>query len=260
MHRHTIISAYNATEEAADGLALAHLLAEMTDSDLLVVHVLRDMIEHGELPLVQQRRVRERMTETRRAIVAALPQGDDDELMPVIDPSLASGLHDAARRADAAMIVLGSSHHGAVGRALLGGSVDLLVPRAPCPVAIAPPGFRDHASLDPPVIGVAFDGSPPAQAALAFATDLADTAGVPLRSLTVHAPWYDRPLAHRAPVEDGTAVVLDGDPGHALATASAKLGLLVIGTRGHGPVRRSLLGSVSRRVVHEARCPVIVVP
>ncbi len=260
MHRHTIISAYNATEEAADGLALAHLLADVTGSDLLVVHVLRDMIEHGELSLAQQQRVRGRMTETRRAIVAALPRGDDGELMPVIDPSLARGLHDAARRAGAAMIVLGSSHHGVLGRALLGGSTDLLVPGAPCPVAIAPPGFRDHASLDPPLIGVAFDGSPPAHAALAFATDLADAAGVPLRALRVHAPWYDRPLAHGAPVDDDTTIVLDGDPGHALATASATLGLLVIGTRGRGPVRRALLGSVSRRVVREACCPVIVVP
>ena len=36
-------------------------------------------------------------------------------------------------------------------------------------------------------------------------------------------------------------------------------GLLVMGSRGLGPVRRMLVGSVSEGVVHHARCPVLVV-
>jgi nucleotide-binding universal stress UspA family protein len=35
--------------------------------------------------------------------------------------------------------------------------------------------------------------------------------------------------------------------------------LLVLGSRGYGPVARVLLGSVSRRVVADAPCPVLVV-
>ena len=46
----------------------------------------------------------------------------------------------------------------------------------------------------------------------------------------------------------------------ALAAASGDLDLLVCGSRGYGPVRRVLLGSVSRRLSHEARCPLIVLP
>jgi hypothetical protein len=34
----------------------------------------------------------------------------------------------------------------------------------------------------------------------------------------------------------------------------------VTGSRGYGPARRLLLGSVSGHVVREARCPVLVVP
>jgi nucleotide-binding universal stress UspA family protein len=36
--------------------------------------------------------------------------------------------------------------------------------------------------------------------------------------------------------------------------------LLVCGSRGYGPLRAVLLGSVSRRITAEARCPVIVIP
>lgn len=36
--------------------------------------------------------------------------------------------------------------------------------------------------------------------------------------------------------------------------------LMVVGSHGHGPVRRFLLGSVADRLVRTARCPVLVVP
>ena len=36
--------------------------------------------------------------------------------------------------------------------------------------------------------------------------------------------------------------------------------LLVVGSRGHGPLRSAVLGSVSRELASRARCPVVVVP
>jgi nucleotide-binding universal stress UspA family protein len=36
-------------------------------------------------------------------------------------------------------------------------------------------------------------------------------------------------------------------------------GLIVVGSRGLGPLRRALMGSVSDSVVRHARCPVLVV-
>ena len=52
-----------------------------------------------------------------------------------------------------------------------------------------------------------------------------------------------------------------GRAGQALVHASTDdVDVLVMGSRGYGPVRSVLLGSVSRQVIANASCPVIVVP
>jgi nucleotide-binding universal stress UspA family protein len=51
-----------------------------------------------------------------------------------------------------------------------------------------------------------------------------------------------------------------GDPVEELAKRSEAADLLLTGSRGYGPMRAVLLGSVSGRLVREADCPVIVVP
>lgn len=57
-----------------------------------------------------------------------------------------------------------------------------------------------------------------------------------------------------------TCTVRRGDPGHVLAEASKHARLLVVGSRGLGPIRAAVLGSVSRYSAHHAACPVVVVP
>jgi nucleotide-binding universal stress UspA family protein len=37
------------------------------------------------------------------------------------------------------------------------------------------------------------------------------------------------------------------------------VGLIVMGSRGHGGIRRALMGSVSASVVRHAHCPVMIV-
>ncbi len=53
---------------------------------------------------------------------------------------------------------------------------------------------------------------------------------------------------------------LIGDPVELLVAASEHLDLLVCGSRGYGPLRAVLLGSVSGAVTMAARCAVIAVP
>ena len=52
-----------------------------------------------------------------------------------------------------------------------------------------------------------------------------------------------------------------GRPDDQIVRVSEELdvGLIVIGSRGHGGVRRALMGSVSDSVVRHAHCPVLVV-
>jgi nucleotide-binding universal stress UspA family protein len=64
-------------------------------------------------------------------------------------------------------------------------------------------------------------------------------------------------LGDDVPVE---AEAFIGEPAETLVTVSEHLDLLVMGSRGYGPLRAVLLGGVSRQVAAQAHCPVIVLP
>lgn len=53
--------------------------------------------------------------------------------------------------------------------------------------------------------------------------------------------------------------VVEAHPATALLAAAEHADLLVVGNRGHAGLTEALLGSVSQRCVHHARCPVVVV-
>ncbi len=54
-------------------------------------------------------------------------------------------------------------------------------------------------------------------------------------------------------------LVVQGNPAQVLLDAAKDADLLVVGSRGHGEFADALIGSVSTRCVHHARCPVVVV-
>ena len=72
--------------------------------------------------------------------------------------------------------------------------------------------------------------------------------GLPVR------PWTDR-----HPDLNVRRVAVAGGAAGALVRASSEASLAVVGSRGQGTLADTVLGSVSRHVLHHAECPVAVV-
>lgn len=56
---------------------------------------------------------------------------------------------------------------------------------------------------------------------------------------------------------------MEGNPGYEIIKISkkrsAKIGLIIIGSRGKGPTTEIFLGSVSNYIIHKAKIPVMIV-
>ena len=190
-------------------------------------------------------------------------------------------------REQADLVVVGSTSRGTLGRALAGSVGERLLHGAPCAVGLAPSGFARVASAGSLVpVGAAFDGSAESRAALATAADLARSLGGELRAISVverpspahpmfavtsyHEFVQDLEDEHRSRLLDAIAtlaadvavepIVVEGEPVAVLAEQSRALGLLMLGSRGYGPLRAVLVGAVSGDLLKRAACPTIVVP
>ena len=194
----------------------------------------------------------------------------------VYESSVGRGLHELAEQRAADLLVVGSCHRGPLGRAFLGGDTSRALNGAPCAVAIAPTGYT-ATSHRPSTLGIGYDGSPESEQALFAARELAVRAGSTMKVLSVVALQsipYGEPVPQNWPdvvkelIDDEQrrlqglagieAVVGYGDPGEELAAFSAGLDLLIVGSRGYGPVGRLFNGSTSNHLARRARCPLLV--
>jgi nucleotide-binding universal stress UspA family protein len=209
-------------------------------------------------------------------------------------------LADLARAEDADLVVLGPTHRDGFGRLFPGTTLDRLSQHPPSALAIAPRGFgepkREATEWRPlegddedaglRVLAVGFDGSPSSRAALDLASELALANRATIRLLAVAHPASPaapsaisasassaeseletmRSALHEAATtlpEETRAlpVLLRGFAAAELAGAvKAGVDLLLLGSRGGGPVWRAFHGSVSAAVIDAAPCPVLIVP
>ena len=213
--------------------------------------------------------------------------GDRVATITVARTSPAHGLQHLAATQHAALIVVGSTYTGRSERVLPGSTAERLLHGAPCAVAVVPKDYRQ--SVRPlQTIGVAWDGSAEADAALNAALALAHALRARVRVIRIVAAAAADPspatlggssavlareqIERTAAADLATAVrrlassveadsaIVVGDPVDELRRQTKELDLLITGSRGYGPLRATLLGGVTGRLLREAECPVIVVP
>jgi nucleotide-binding universal stress UspA family protein len=225
--------------------------------------------------------------EDARVLAERIVERDGGELkvVHVEKGSPADTLGALAERGEADLVVLGSTHHAAFGAVAPGSVAEHLLKGARCRLVIAPKGYadEDHSQDRLRVVAVGYDGMAESQAALDEAAALARKFGGSMRVIGVMTPTppvgaaavaqaggaggpdfqtrLHRAVAALEPELRALPMIEKGDPVEKLLEASEiGVDLLVLGSRGFGPVMRLLIGSVSARVIRGAACPVLVVP
>jgi nucleotide-binding universal stress UspA family protein len=186
----------------------------------------------------------------------------------------------------AGVVVLGGRERGGVEGLLAGSTAVSVAAHARSPVAVIRGSGGPNLPVSGPVV-VGVDGSPASEAAVAFAFDEASMRRVEL--VAVHtwtefasdadyiyarqAIWDWEPIEaeQRAMLAERLAgwqekypdvsvrrVVARGKPARALLSVAADAALLVVGSRGRGGFAGMLLGSVSRKLIHHATCPLVI--
>ena len=213
--------------------------------------------------------------------------GLEPQVRALASSSGARALYGAAVEAGAALIVVGSTHRGALGRAVAGSTGERLLHGSPCPVAVAARGYAEAGARRLLRLAVAYDGSDESELAVRAGVGLARRCNASLSLLTVAHSGGLGPSATAAPVpvagyepsaekrmqrvlEQGIGRVpedlpvqkqlLRGHPGTTLVEASADYDLIIVGSRGYGPLRSTLLGGTSRQVLDGARCSAMALP
>jgi nucleotide-binding universal stress UspA family protein len=199
--------------------------------------------------------------------------------------SPATMLVEAAESEAAGTLVVGSTRRGKIGRALVGSTAEQVLHKAPCEVVVAPRGYASERHDGFAKIAVAVDGTPESKVALTRAEDLARQAGATIEILVATDPVVSGIEAEFPPDTPSSmsnvleAAIGSVDPAlsptgrkvdsgwrqivrtiaDALAAAcDPDVDLLVAGSR--RPWDRFLLGSVTKHLIGEAPCPVLVVP
>jgi nucleotide-binding universal stress UspA family protein len=270
-----VLVGVDARSGGRDAIALAIKLCE-PDGDLTFARVYSGAYvpSHALSPGL----VREDLAQAEDELAAMrAAAGVDAETVVKQAPTAGQGLHELAEENTADVLVVGSCHRGFFGRAMLGDDTRAALNGAPCAVAVAPAGYAQNAK---PLasVGVAYDGSAESKAALEAAKALAARTHAAVRALHVVSwPTYMytgmMPPASESvdeliksaesdikalPGVDGRAEY--GIPSEELTKFSGEVDLLILGSRNYGPVRRMMVGSISRYLQRHAHGPVLILP
>lgn len=274
-----LLVGFDGSDGGRDALELARVVCAHAGGSAVVATVLFG--DPAPEPLAPLGGTRSEESEPLLAEAREALGGVEAEVRAYQGVSPAAVLTGVAEEEEFDAVVVGSPHRGTIGRVLLGSVSRSLLNGAPCAVFIAPHGYAEEPHTTFGTIAVGYDGAPEAKQALRRAEELALEANSKLVLITavsmpayVPGPGYvPTPVPPRVDELQHDAVAAvdsrlgvearrgDGSPGSVLVRECEQgVDLLVLGSRGYGPLTRVLLGSVSRRAAQEAPCPVLVVP
>ena len=269
-----IVIGTDAQEGGRDALALAKRLAA-PDATLILTYIsVGDPLVYRTDDLPYMKEFKDQTL--ARLDAAGAAAGVDVATRFVAATSPGRGLHELAEHEQADLLVVGSSRRSLLGRVLMGDDTSAALNGAPCSVAVAPAGYADENQAIHE-IGVGYDGSPESVQALGVARRLAGefrarlsafeaialprdpvgggTPGVEAADIEELLAQARRRISDLGDVEPHAAY---GFPAEELGLYSASVDLLVVGSRGYGPIGRLIHGSTSGHLTRTSRCPVLV--
>ena len=271
-----IVIGINGREGGRDALKLATELAD-PQARFTLVNVYGEASEclpgSASLLLDDQREIADTvLAQTRDQNLPAA------EVACLDDSSVGRGLHRIVEQRHGDLVVVGSCHHGPVGKVLMGDDTRSAFNSVPCAIAIAPRAFaeRDQTIRS---IAIGYDGRPESQVALAAARDIAArtrasitaTWVVTLEDVQSRAPlpadWEHETVRlvaecqeHLDQIEGITGYAVYGGPREELSKISHTHDLLIVGSRGHGPWGRVFHSSISSYLERHCGCALLVMP
>lgn len=279
-----IVVAVDAKERTLDALALGRLFTEATSAPAVLLTIFPYFpLEDPEGPEMERLRheARETLLELGREVGP-----EAAEARVTAGNFAARELQRVTEEQDTGLIVVGSTTRGPVGRLLVGGVGERLLGGAACPVAVAPRGYSERRPSRLGCIGVGLDDSDEARQALGAAVALARVSGARVRVITAFQrltfgsvpvsalpstaaddeikaglrATHDTALAEVRESVEVESRFLDGTAADVLVAESSDVDLLVVGSRGYGPLGAVLLGSASAALARAGACPLLVTP
>jgi nucleotide-binding universal stress UspA family protein len=258
-------------EAGRDALALARELGSPVAALTLVhVHVIasKPASDSGAFGDAAKRRIA-----LRRLTALADELGVDGQVACVEARSARRGLHQFASDRDADVLVVSASHRDELGRDFIGDDAKAVLEDAPCTVAVAPAGYSARAA-EIRRIGVAYDGSPESEQALALGRRLAARRGADLSAfqavgatMNIRDPWnlrgeFDEPVEEArqriAAVGGPETEIRFGDAIEELTAYGQSVDLLVIGSHKYRPMDRLLEQTTSQQLADRPSSPLLV--
>lgn len=283
--RGRLVVGYLATPSGNDGVALAAALARKTGASIDLVCVVHPVPYDGSPGLEQyEARLEEQAGRWLAEGATLVPDDIETRAIVTVNESFAAGLIEIAEANGADLIVVGGTGDGLFSRHNLGTVSTELLHSAPLPVALAPRGYATRSEVALDMVTVAVPVRPSASDPLPFAIELAESAHLDLRLVSLvslDSPFEDDTsraarakqvevardlLEHtRAAVEadlDIEVLVADGPTlDEALDNLEWDQNDLVAVGSGHlGAANRVFLGSTAARILRWTTAPVIVIP